>query len=328
MTVSIQHYRIRISSYHISGRNLQRKFRNLSTKSTNPMKSFLFLYLIIVGSCDCGSFPVFRNTTESIKLYSNKSSQPTSILNTGRTTHMLRWSYFSSNTNALNHSLTGNRRRLGYKLAFWNCRKGLIGNSEQDTPKLVDIKRFVEKHQPHVFGIIEANLHLTESRLQRKTTVTLNQIEEKLKIDGYTIELPDTWSSFGQARIMVYVHEDLNYKRKPMDQSYSDLPNVTLEIGLGRERKSIVNVFYREWTGGVNGESSQDSQVRRWARQISYWKSLNSQNRDFVALPTSVQQNGMRLTMMLLGNNCQTWYKNIFWKSRATKLLKVTPDQN
>ena len=249
------------------------------------MKSILFLYLIIVGSFDYDSLPLFRpqHTTESI-IYSNKSGQPIPILISSRTTHMLRWSYFSSNTNALNHSLTGNRRRLGYKLAFWNCRKGLIGNSEQDTPKLVDIKKFIEKHRPHVFGIIEANLHSTESRLQRKTTVSLKQIEEKLKIDGYKIELPDTWSSFGQARIIVYVHEELNYKRKPMEQTYSDLPNVTLEIGLGRERKSIVNVFYREWTGGVNGESSQDSQVRRWARQISYWKSLNSQNRDFVAL--------------------------------------------
>ena len=107
----------------------------------------------------------------------------------------------------------GNRRRLGYKLAFWNCRKGLINNLDQDTPKLIDIKRYVEKHKPHVFGIIESNPHSENSRVYRRKAVTKSQIEEKLKIDGYKIELPDTWTTYGQARIMVYVSDALNYKR-------------------------------------------------------------------------------------------------------------------
>ena len=187
---------------------------------------------------------------------------------------MLNWSYSAPSNNSISHALFGNRRRLGYKLSIWNCRKGLISNRDFDTPTVVDIKRFVEKNRPHIFGIIESNLHSVQSRCEWKRKVTQKEIEDKLKIDGYNIELPDTWDAYGQARIIVYVSEDLNYKRKFMDPNFKDLPNVTLEIGLGREKKSLVNVFYREWTGGVSGEMNQDSQVSRWADRFSTGKLI------------------------------------------------------
>ena len=63
-----------------------------------------------------------------------------------------------------------------------------------------------------------------------------------------------------------------------------DLPNISLEIGLGREKKTLLNIFYREWTGGVSGESSSASQIDRISRQINYWQSLYSQNRDVVCM--------------------------------------------
>ena len=148
-------------------------------------------------------------------------------------------------TNALCHALTGNRRRLGYKLAVWNCRKGLLGNNNFDSSKLTDIKMFIQKHNPHVLCIIESNIHSSHSRVQRRSTFNTNEVKSKLKVEGYNIELPDTWSDFGQARILVYVREDINYKRKLM-QNNTDLPNVTLDIGLGREKKTILNYFYRE----------------------------------------------------------------------------------
>ena len=69
-----------------------------------------------------------------------------------------------------------------------------------------------------------------------------------------------------------------------MNPSLTDLPNVTIEIGLGGERKSLVNVFYREWTGGVTGDNDPVSQTGRWARQIHYWGSLYNQNKDVVIL--------------------------------------------
>ena len=41
----------------------------------------------------------------------------------------------------------------------------------------------------------------------------------------------------------------------------TDLPNITVEMGLGKEKKTLLNIFYREWTGGFSGDSSQASQI-------------------------------------------------------------------
>ena len=213
----------------------------------------------------------------------------------------LRWSH-SIQTNGLCHALTGNRRRLGYKLALWNCRKGLLGDNNFDSNKFIEIKLFIEKHRPHTFGIIESDIHSLQSRVQRKATFNTSEVKSKLHINGYAMELPDTWSDFGQARILVYVREDVNYKRKVM-QSNKDLPNVTLEIGLGREKKTIVNYFYREWTSGVSGEGNQASQINRLIRQIEYWRSLYAQDRDVVCMGDA--------------NLCAlTWYDNNYEASK------------
>ena len=69
-----------------------------------------------------------------------------------------------------------------------------------------------------------------------------------------------------------------------MMQSDTELPNITLEIGLGREKKTMLNYFYREWTGGVSGESDQASQIKRITNQINYWRSLYAQNRDVICM--------------------------------------------
>ena len=246
MAITIQDYRVKISLYHATGKNLQIKFKNTTTKPTKQTTSIIILILImfdffsnknppilIKSSYHCNSTMSYPNTPSLAIIWESIS------INSCNHAHcMLNWSYSAPSNNSISHALFGNRRRLGYKLSIWNCRKGLISNRDFDTPTVVDIKRFVEKNRPHIFGIIESNLHSVKSRCEWKRKVTQKEIEDKLKIDGYNIELPDTWDAYGQARILVYVSEDLNYKRKFMDPNFKDLPNVTLEIGLGREKKS------------------------------------------------------------------------------------------
>ena len=62
----------------------------------------------------------------------------------------------------------------------------------------------------------------------------------------------------------------------------TDLPSLTLEIGLGREKKTIIIIFYREWTGGISKLNSQASQEERLTRQVQHWKSLADGNKDVV----------------------------------------------
>ena len=207
MTVSLEEYRIRIGVFNVNNGNNQRKFRNLATK---PTGFYSVIFLLALLSTQPGAKTIVRDSTDiniqvncieikpvfSTRLYDSRMD-----LNLNPTCGSMNWSYTVASNNSLNHSLLGNRQRLGYKLAFWNCRKGLIDNLTHDTDKAIDIRRFIDKHQPHVFGVIETNLHSANSRVYRRTPVTKRQIEERLNIEGYNIELPDTWDNYGQARV-------------------------------------------------------------------------------------------------------------------------------
>ena len=67
--------------------------------------------------------------------------------------------------------------------------------------------------------------------------MTTNQIRDKLKIDGYSIWLPQTWFVHHQARIMVYVMDSINVKEIKNNISEADLPSISCEVGIGREKK-------------------------------------------------------------------------------------------
>ena len=160
------------------------------------------------------------------------------------------------NTNKLQHSLYGNGRKA-YDIISWNCRKGLIQESDEDTSTFVDIKNIIQTRKPHIFGIIEADIYGHNStNPNRRTRFSTADIKHKLQIDGYQIELPASWEEHGVARVLVYVSDQVRAVRQVLPQADSDLPSITLNIGLGREKKTTVNIFYREFTGGVSRENS------------------------------------------------------------------------
>ena len=189
-----------------------------------------------------------------------------------------------TNINKVMHAQNGNKRNLGYKIAAWNCNRGLLKSGDQDSDKLTEIKLFIEENKPHLLGIIESDLHGPNSRANRRTTFTTDEIQEKLKIDGYSIYFPNTWEAHHQARLVVYINNEIKVKVKDLAVENNDLPTITFEIGLGREKKSLVNFYYREWTSGVSGEKSEQSQVDRFERQVQVWRNLSAESRDIVLL--------------------------------------------
>ena len=286
MTVSIQIYRIQIGLFDVSRVSGKYKLRKNPTKESRSTAQALLLCFLLL-------WPTLYNLNPGLKLPKSKClnnlNSASSFINSSSdivmiTNFIWRWPFSVLSLNSLNHALYGNRKRPGYKLAFWNCRKGLISGNHCDSAKMVDIKRFVSKHQPHVFGIIESDLHSINSRFNRRLVVSKSKIDEKLNIEGYNIELPSTWEQHGQARVLVYVSKDIHYKRVEAPSNMKDLPMVTLEIGFGKERKSIVSVFYREWTGGISGSNDSVAQEDRWRRQILFWKDLYNRNRDVVVM--------------------------------------------
>ena len=71
------------------------------------------------------------------------------------------WCYNSVSWNTLMHILNGNRR-VGYKIAVWNCRKGLLLSNNSRSEKLLDIESLLHRHDLHLLGIVESDLHGVE----------------------------------------------------------------------------------------------------------------------------------------------------------------------
>ena len=132
--------------------------------------------------------------------------------------------------------------------------------------------------------LVETDLHSTMSRHRRSVTLTGNDIRSVLGIPGYTIYLPLTWKHHGQTRILVYVKEELKISEKQLEVCLTDLPIITFEISMGKEKKTIVNFFYREFTSGVTGLKSTQDQQERLNRIIKHWRSLTESNKDVVCL--------------------------------------------
>ena len=71
--------------------------------------------------------------------------------------------------------------------------------------------------------------------------------------------------------MLVYAKEELKVCEKQLEASLNDLPILTFEIGLGLEKKTLVNFFYREFTSGVTGLNTEQDQVERLKRMINHW---------------------------------------------------------
>ena len=80
------------------------------------------------------------------------------------------------------------------------------------------------------------------------------------------------------------MREHISVKKRENPDCIIDLPSITLEVGIGKERRSIVNFYYREWTNSISGDRSVTSQYERFQRQVNYWRALRSEDRDLILL--------------------------------------------
>ena len=209
-----------------------------------------------------------------------------SVIKLAQSTIGISWSYIGVCSNNLVHALTGNKK-IGYKVAVWNCRKGLLNPDGCPSSKVTDIQLYLQRHQLDMLGVVESNLHSVESRLHRTQPLSTPEIHQKLHIHGYSLLLPQSWYIHGQARIIGYVKDGLNVKERKLSRENSDLPSLSIELGLGREKKTCFSFFYREFTGGVSGLKDVNSLTERLTRQIEHWKSLYVGGKDVVILGDS-----------------------------------------
>ena len=175
-----------------------------------------------------------------------------------KTSYFYSWDQSGLSINKMLKIINGNRRSVGYRLAVWNCGRGLV--QEGFSTKFQEVKHFLRSKKPHCFGVIESDLFSPQSQTSR-VRYTTAELKEILKVDGYNIEFPKSWDTHGQARLICYVSQEIKCTRKILNASFDHLPTITLEIGLGKATKTIVHYYYREWKNGVTGESDSISQL-------------------------------------------------------------------
>ena len=188
---------------------------------------------------------------------------------------------YGLSTNKLQKMINGNRRTVGYKLAVWNCGRGLI--QEGFSVKLNEVKHFLRNKRPHCLGVIESDLFSHKSQINRAKYTTA-ELKEILDIEGYNIEFPSSWECHGQARLICYVSQEIKCTRRKLNNDFDHLPTITLDIGLGKATKTTVHYYYREWKNGVTGESDSSSQFHHIRQHISQWREIVNLGRNFVAL--------------------------------------------
>ena len=193
------------------------------------------------------------------------------------------WSQKGLTNNKLFKMINGNKLS-GYNIGLWNCRRGLLDSEKKPTTKMSEVKNFLQQYKLHILCLLEADLHGATSRYKRLQPLSLSDIESSIGIPGYKLLLPQSWYKHGQARVLVIAKEELQVKLRNLGNQNSDLQTLICEIGLAKEKKTIVSFFYREFTGGVSGLRDMPAQVERWSRQIKLWRNLCGGNKDVLCL--------------------------------------------
>ena len=240
MGISPQEFRIRIGSFHCSSMKQNCKTKTYSS-SVRKLKSKMKFIAPILMLVFCLSILAINSNKLNQGFKTYKSGNIKLVENNEKFTSIFCWAQAGLQTNKIQKIINGNRRSQGYKLAVWNCGRGLV--QEDFSIKFNEIKKFVESKKPHCFAIIESDFFSPQSDANRARKYTANEINENLKIDGYKIEFPKTWNIHGQARLICYVSEEIKYTRKYFDQTFDHIPSITLEIGLGRATKTIVHYY-------------------------------------------------------------------------------------
>ena len=207
MGISPQDFRIRIRNFHCSSmkQNCKAKSYSSSVKTFKskitfiaPILMLVFCFSILAINSNCWSSSKLNQSFKTCKSGNNKL-----VGSNEETIFIFCWAQAGLQPNKLQKIINGNRRSQGYKLAVWNCGRGLI--QEDFSIKLNEIKKFVESKKPHCFAVIESDLFNPQSNANRARKYTTNEISENLKIDGYKIEFPKTWNIHGHWPSQAYM---------------------------------------------------------------------------------------------------------------------------
>jgi hypothetical protein len=131
--------------------------------------------------------------------------------------------------------------------------------------KVTEVKNIIREHKPHILGLSECELK------------KLNGIfdEGKLKVPGYDLLFPKSWSQLGFARVVIYVKKTLQYQQ--VHELEDDLVQTVWLRGGFKSSKTIYFCHgYREHTSTL-GSSIRD-QKQQLEMFLSQWEEAAVHN--------------------------------------------------
>ena len=111
--------------------------------------------------------------------------------------------------------------------------------------KMCEVKNLVKEHSPNILGLSECELNKVNNHFD----------ENKLKIPGYQILFPKSWTKHGFARVVVYVKTSLEYEQVT-DLEDDTVQSVWLRGGFKNGKKIFFCHGYREHTGCLGNSIS------------------------------------------------------------------------
>ena len=111
--------------------------------------------------------------------------------------------------------------------------------------KVNEIKLLIKEHNPHLIGVSEAELSRDSVH------------EDNLKIPGYSLLFPKSWSIHGFARIVVYVKKTFKYEQVS-ELEDDQVQSIWLKGGYNRSKEIFFGLFYREHLGRLSRSEQQN----------------------------------------------------------------------
>ena len=137
-----------------------------------------------------------------------------------------------------------------------NIKKGVVNmhiNMRSLYKKIGEVKNLVKQEKPHILGISEAELKSSHHSLST------------LKLPGYDLLLPKSWSRYGTARIVVYIKRGLEYDHIP-DLEQEDVQSIWFRAGFKNSKKVYYSHQYREHTNTLGNTMAAQRTILAWTR--------------------------------------------------------------
>ena len=175
--------------------------------------------------------------------------------------------------------------------------------------KVFEVKNIVKQTNPHILGLSECELRKTRDQFD----------ETKLKVPGYRVLFPKSWSVHGFARVIVYVKTTLEFEQ--ISELEDDMvQSIWIKAGFKNSKKIYFCHSYREHT--TTEGNSLSAQLQYLTKFLFQWEDAACHNNP--AEPNEVHVCGDMNLDCLDGK----WLKSDYRLVSLSRLVQSTCNAN